>query len=308
MGDLSFSDIVGQEQAVSLLQQVVSSQRIAPAYLFVGIPGIGKKIAARAMARSLLGCSSIDDSLDQHPDSLWIEPTYSEKGNLITVSQAKALEVKKKTAPKIRIEQVRQITQFLQRQPLKSDRLVVIVEDAHLMSEAPANALLKTLEEPGKGTIILTAPSTDSLLTTIVSRCQTIRFIPLSQKNLQLVLKNKNYAEILEDKSLLAVAEGSPGKAILAWQQLQTIPADLQQKTLTIPSSKLEALMIAKTISQEIELDTQLWLIDYLQHHYWQQNHNSLLVHQWEKTRQYLLGYVQPRLAWECLLMALVNC
>ena len=306
MGDLSFTDIVGQEQAVTLLQQVVSSQKIAPAYLFVGIPGIGKRIAARAMARSLLGCSSMDCSLEQHPDLLWIEPTYSEKGNLITVSQAEARDIKKKTAPKIRIEQIRQITQFLQRQPLKSDRLVVIIEDAHLMSEAPANALLKTLEEPGKGTIILTAPSTDSLLTTIVSRCQSIRFTPLSPKNLQLVLKN-NYSEILADRSLLAIAEGSPGKAILAWQQLRTIPADLQQKMLTIPNSKLEALMMAKTISQEIELDSQLWLIDYLQHHYWQQNQNTLLVHKWEKTRQYLLGYVQPRLAWECLLIALVN-
>ncbi|VEP12110.1 conserved hypothetical protein [Hyella patelloides LEGE 07179] len=301
------NDVVGQEQAITLLKQAVTSQKIAPAYLFVGIPGIGKSITAQGFAELLLNCSFTKSSLESHPDLIWVEPTYTERGNLITVSQASAQDLKKKAAPKIRIEQIRQITQFLSRQPLKSDRLFVIIEDAHLMSEAPANALLKTLEEPGNGTVILIAPSTDYLLSTIVSRCQSIRFTPLSQQNLQLVLEKADYSQILDNPSLVAMAQGSPGTAISAWQQLQAISPDLHQKLLQIPQNNLEALMMAKTITQELELPTQLWLVDYLQHHYWQQNQNSELASKWEKTRQYLLSYVQPRLVWECLLTAIVS-
>ena len=292
------ADLIGQEQAVTLLEQAFSSNKIAPAYLFAGIPGIGKSIAARGFAQLLLNCEG--RSLSNHPDLMWVEPTYSHQGNLIKASLAE--DDRRKTAPKIRIEQIRQITQFFNRQPLKSDRLIAVVEDAHLMSEAPANALLKTLEEPGNGTIILMAPSVDSLLTTIVSRCQCIRFTPLSDENLQRVLKT-NYSEILANPSLITMAQGSPGSAIAAADKLGSIPDSLHQQLLQTPQNYLEAFTIAKAITQELELPTQLWLVDYLQHYYWQQSRDFLLANQWEKTRQYLLSYVQPRLVWESMLL-----
>ena len=98
------------------------------------------------------------------------------------------------------------------------------MEDAHTMAEAPANALLKTLEEPGKATLILIAPSTESLLSTIVSRCQPVPFQRLSQQDLQQVLENTGHGEILEHPELIKLAQGSPGEAIAAWAKLQTIP------------------------------------------------------------------------------------
>jgi DNA polymerase III subunit delta' len=305
-------NLIGQEQAITLLKQAVSSQKTAPAYLFVGIPGIGKKIAARGFAKLLLECNFIEcnfteSSLAAHPDLMWVEPTYSDKGELISVSQAEAQNLSFKSAPTIRIEQVRQISQFLNRRPLQSDRLVVVIEDAHLISEAPANALLKTLEEPGNGTIILIAPSIDTLLTTIVSRCQRIRFAPLSRQNLELVLKKANYTEILEHHSLMAMAQGSPGLAIVGWQQLQLIPQQLHQQLLKTPQNNFEALNIAKSISGELELSTQLWLVDYLQYYYWQQDRNETLVAKWEQTRKYLLSYVQPRLVWECFFTEIID-
>jgi DNA polymerase III subunit delta' len=300
-------DLIGQEQAVTLLKQAVNSQKIAPAYLFVGIPGIGKKIAARGFAELLLECSFTESSVVTHPDLMWVEPTYSDKGELILVSQAKAQNLSFKSAPTIRIEQIRQISQFLNRRPLKSDRLAVVIEDAHLISEAPANALLKTLEEPGNGTIILIAPSIDTLLTTIVSRCQRIRFAPLSRQNLELVLKKAHYTEILEHHSLMAMAQGSPGLAIAGWQQLQSIPQQLSQQLLKKPQNYFEALTMAKNVTQELELSAQLWLIDYLQYYYWQQDRNVTLAAKWEQTRQYLLSYVQPRLVWECFLTQIMN-
>ena len=293
------SSIVGQEQAVRLLQQAVKTQKIAPAYLFVGMAGIGKSLAASGFASQLLAT----DSPKSHPDLLWVEPTYSDRGNLITLSQAEADNIKKKAAPKIRIEQVRQISQFLLRRPLKSDRLIVIVEDAQLMAESPANALLKTLEEPGRGIIILLAPTLESLLPTIVSRCQVVRFTPLSEAQLHQVLTQEGYEKAKQNHSLISMAQGSPGTAISAFQQLETLEPELLTQLTSLPNNLLSALMLAKKIAQ-LELPTQLWLTDYLQHYYWQQQQSIVRVKLCEESRKYLSSYVQPRLVWENLLLA----
>ena len=65
----------------------------------------------------------------------------------------------------------------------------------------------------------------------------------------------------------------------------------------------LQAIELAKTITQELDSSTQLWLVDYLQYCYWQQKRSTELMEKWEKTRSYLLSYVQPRLVWECALL-----
>ena len=312
----AFEGLIGQEKAVELLLRAIAKDRIAPAYLFCGSSGIGRKLAANGFARLLLGSSlssddrSISDRKLQtgnHPDLLWVEPTYLKAGELYTASEAAELGLQYKTPPKIRIEQVRNITQFLNRPALESTRQVVVIEDAQTMAEAPANALLKTLEEPGNATIILIAPDVDSLLTTLVSRCQRIQFYPLSEANLKKVLKLNGYEEILEHPELLAIAGGSPGKAILALERLRTLPDPLLQQLKRSPLSPLQALQLAQAIVTGLDAPTQLWLIDYLQYYYWQQNYQVQLMKQWEQTRRYLLGYVQPRLVWECMLLKLLT-
>ena len=311
-----FENIIGQNRALTLLQQAIALNRIAPAYLFVGVPGIGRSLAAQGFAQLLLTQNLSEEKKSlatrkiwhrNHPDFRWLEPSYSDRGEIVTVSQAIAKDLKRKTPPKIRIEQIRQLIEFINRPPLESERLVVVIEDAHTMAEAPANALLKTLEEPGKATLILIAPSTESLLSTIVSRCQPIPFQRLSQKDLQQVLEITGNQEILQHPELLKLAQGSPGEAISAWSQLQTIPQDLLQQLTQIPRNHLVALKLAKTITQELDLTTQLWLVDYLQYCYWQQHHNPSMMEKWEDTRKYLLSYVQPRLVWECILNDLAN-
>jgi DNA polymerase-3 subunit delta' len=173
------------------------------------------------------------------------------------------------------------------------------------MTEAAANALLKTLEEPGKATIILIASSSDSLLPTLVSRCQRIPFYGLSQTDLKQVLQKIGQQEILEYPEIIAIAQGSPGKAIEAFTQLQNIPSDLLAKLKRSIDNPLQAFAMAKEIVQEIDSQTQLWLVDYLQYFYWQHSQSKRLIEQLEKTRQYLLSYVQPRLVWETTLLAL---
>ena len=309
-----FNDLIGQDKAVELLQQAVKQDRVAPAYLFCGSSGVGTSMAARGFARLLLTVglppekySLIDKKLTtgNHPDLLWVEPTYLSKGELYTASEAADKGLQYKTPPKIRIEQVRSISQFLNRPVLEATRKVVVIEDAQTMAEAPANALLKTLEEPGNATLILIAPDPDALLITIVSRCQRIQFYGLSVANLKIVLQQNGYQEILEHPEIIAIAQGSPGKAIAAWHQLQTISPELLQQLKLSINTPLEALKLAQTITKELDSQSQLWLVDYLQYYHWQQSHNIELMEQWEKTRRYLLSYVQPLLVWECALLNL---
>ena len=309
-----FNDLLGQDKAVELLQQAVKQDRVAPAYLFCGSSGIGRSIAAKGFAQLLLTVDlppakhpliARKLTTGNHPDLLWVEPTYLSKGELYTASEAAEKGLQYKTPPKIRIEQVRSITQFLNRPVLEASRKVIVIEDAQTMAEAPANALLKTLEEPGNATLILIAPDADALLITIVSRCQRIQFYGLSSVNLKTVLEKNGYQEILGHPELIAIAQGSPGKAIAAWHQLQAIPPELLQQLKLSITTPLEALKLAQTITQELDSQSQLWLVDYLQYYYWQKTQAIELMEQWEKTRRCLLSYVQPRLVWECMLLNL---
>ena len=310
------SQLIGQEKAVKLLQRAVALKRIAPAYLFVGATGIGKSLAAKSFTELLL-CAELPENKHSsvkkrlqtrnHPDLLWVMPTYLHQGQPISEAKAAEIGLKRKAPPQIRIEQIRDIAQFVGRPPLESSRLVVVLENAQTMSESAANALLKTLEEPGKATLILIAPDTESLLSTLVSRCQRIQFNRLSQTDLAQVLQQKGYAEILEHPQIIAIAQGSPGQAIAAYQQLQAISQPLHQQLLQLPENPLAALQLAKKIDRELDTQTQLWLIDYLQYHYWQLERKSTIMEQLSKTRQYLLSYVQPRLVWECTLLSLIS-
>jgi DNA polymerase-3 subunit delta' len=308
------AQLIGQPTAVELLERVIATGRIAPAYLFVGPEGIGRGLAAKGFGEMLLikpeedyAAARKQLSAGNHADFLWVEPTYLHQGKLLTSTEAEAISLKKKTPPQIRIEQIREITHFLARPPLKSPRLVVVIEYAEKMSEATANALLKTLEEPGQGTIILIAPGVDAILPTLTSRCQRIPFSRLSEANLHLVLQRSGYEEILQYPELLQLAQGSPGKAIANWKKLQELPRDLIPKLKELPQNQLKALLLAQEITQRVELDTQLWLVDYLQYLYWEKQLNTKIVKHLEKARLALHSYVQPRLVWECLFLSIVN-
>jgi DNA polymerase-3 subunit delta' len=202
---------------------------------------------------------------------------------------------------------VREIAQFLSRPPLAAKRSLVVVDRAETMAESAANALLKTLEEPGQATLILIAPTVESLLPTLVSRCQRIPFSSLDAEEMGQVLTSNGYEQILGQPEVLALAQGSPGEAIASWQQLQSIPPNLLELVRSSAQTPRQALEIAREIDKTLDLETQLWLVDYLQHCYWERYHHLRSIEALEKARQYLLGYAQPRLVWECFLLAMLE-
>lgn len=200
---MSFQKILGQEAAVRILQDELSSGRIHHAYLFMGKKGTGKKTLAIEFAKALfcqgegvdacescLSCRKIEHY--NHPDLI---VTGIEEGD------------------SIKIDQIRELQRVLAYKPYEGKWKVHIIEDADRLTPEAANSLLKTLEGPPKyGIIILLAEELDQLLPTVISRCQKIQFNPLTTDIIESKLKEKGYNG--ENIKLIArLADGSPGKA-----------------------------------------------------------------------------------------------
>ena len=312
----AFTALVGQLQAIELLTQAVAKQRIAPAYLFAGPPGVGKSLAAQGFLELLLVKSAPgrnDDGLARriaqrnHPDLLWVEPTYLHQGKRLSPAEAEAAGVKRKTPPSVRLEQIREITQFLGRPPLEAARSLVVIEQAETMAEPAANALLKTLEEPGQATLILLAPSGDALLPTLVSRCQRVPFFGLAEAAMAAVLRTTGHDEILAHPEIMALAQGSPGAAIAQWERIQTMPPELLTAATQLPTSLREGLTLARQIAKTLDIEAQLWLIDYWQQAYWRSTIAGRLPLQLlETAKHYLSSSVNPQLVWEVTLMKML--
>ncbi len=163
--------LIGHQEQLQKLKDLLQKDLLSHAYLFVGSQGIGKKLFARAFCQISMcqnrGCGKCGDCLkiesNQHESLLYIEPDGAQ----------------------IKISQAQDIHQFLN---LKSTtpRRFVIIENAHQMNVQAANSLLKVMEEPPQNThFILISPTEQSVLKTLRSRSQLIRFAPLSKEQIQ---------------------------------------------------------------------------------------------------------------------------
>ena len=302
-----FDIVVGQSQAITLLKAAIKRDRIAPAYLFAGASGVGRSKTASAFAEILLGDRKSANRLSDrnHPDLLWVEPTYLDKGKMLTPKEADASGLKRRALPQIRIEQVRDISEFVSRSPLECKRSVVILEEAQSMAESAANSLLKTLEEPLYATIILIVPDAGSILPTLVSRCQRIPFRRLNPDQMQEVLTRTGHTDIPSE--VIALAQGSAGNAIESFDRFKSIPVELLNSVRQIPQDARSAMAIAKQITKELEIDLQLWLIDYLQNYFWEQQRSKFVLQHLDKARELIARYVQPRLVWEVTLLQIAG-
>ena len=320
MTEALFADLQGQPLAQRLLIAALQRQRVAPAYLFSGPDGVGRRLAALRFLEGLLGegdCAPRERRrLEErnHPDLLWVEPTYNHQGRLIPRSEAESTGVSKRTPPQVRLDQIRELSRFLARQPLQSPRGLVILEQPEAMAEGAANALLKTLEEPGHGLLILLCAAPERLLTTIRSRCQQIRFTRLSEVCMRSVLARlpeqqgeQALSLAASHPELLALGGGSPGALLEHVRIWSTIPEDLKLRLQTLPTTPLEALALARDLTEQLDGDQQLWMINWWQYHLWTASTQPDRLKRLDRLRQHLLSFVQPRLAWEVTLLNLIE-
>ncbi len=199
---MTFDSIIGHERQKNILRQALSNRRIAHAYLFEGPDGIGKRLVALAMARSLLcetgtgcgdctPCRKVDHN--NHPDI-----------HLLDADGAT-----------IKIDQVRNLQKELALKPLEGIYKICLIDGAEQFNPAAANALLKTLEEPQPHTlIILLSSRPESLLATIRSRCQRLPFQRLPKQRLAEVLANRLELDEVQANVLAALSDGSFKKAL----------------------------------------------------------------------------------------------
>jgi DNA polymerase III subunit delta' len=316
-----FADLLGQPRAVALLESVLMRRRFAPAYLFAGPDGVGRRLATLRFlegllagpAASLAGSPLLRRRLGQgnHPDLLWVEPTYQHQGKLVPVSRALEEGVNRRTPAQLRLEQVREVTRFLARRPVEADRCLVVLEGAETMGEGAANALLKTLEEPGGGLLILISGAPEQLLATIRSRCQQIPFTRLSPGLVQRVLaaaaaghpEEGAAAGVADPAELLELAAGSPGALLEHRRQWHALPEGLADRLLGLSKDPLEALALARDLSEALDGEQQLWLLGWWQLALWRRRGQVGEMKRLERLRGHLLSYVQPRLAWEVALL-----
>lgn len=309
-----FRDLVGQEQACSLLQAALEQRRLAPAYLFAGPDGVGRSLAARRFLEGVLagpaGAAAQRRRLadGNHPDLLWVEPTYLDKGELVPRSQAEARGVSRRSPPQLRLDQIREVSRFLARRPVEASGCLVVLEAAEAMAEAAANALLKTLEEPGDGLLLLISAAPEQLLTTIRSRCQTIPFGRLRPEQMRQVLAAAPPPQEgwLDPPELLELAAGSPGALLQHRQQWCALPEGLSGRLQTVAmAGPQEALALARDLSEALDVEQQLWLLNWWQLWLWRHRPAVQPLQRLERLRRQLRAYVQPRLAWEVALLEL---
>ncbi len=201
------TQILGNTVVQSILVQAATNDSLPHSLLFSGIEGIGKKLCALHLARTMLctvgnacgscsSCVQIDHAT--HPDVITIEP--NEKGTIPIGSD----------------QQEGSIRWLIGRVSLSSvhSKRVIIINDAHCMNIQSQNALLKTIEEPPAHTyIILISSERNQLLPTIHSRVTEYVFHPLSDSNLESILE-KSGIDRQKFSSIIPVAGGSASYAL----------------------------------------------------------------------------------------------
>ena len=195
------TNLIGNEQLVELLLR--AGARLPQTMLFEGPEGVGKKTLALTLAAGA-NCESpaaadpcgrcgscVKATAGHHPDILLFRPEKS----------------------LIRIERMREMNREVQFRPFQGRIRFFIIDQAETMNESAANSILKTLEEPpGTVRIVLISAFPRRLLPTIRSRCQTFRFQPLRQDEIEAYLREQGMVEDAVPRSMFA--DGSIGKAL----------------------------------------------------------------------------------------------
>jgi len=213
-----FESIVDQKKPARLLSSIIQKGKIPHALLFTGIEGVGKRKAASVFA---MACNCLaatfpnqqvsDTEIDHETEGRPPSPCGSCKScrKIISGNHPDVISIQP-DRDHIRIGQIRDLCHMLAMKPYEARYRVVIISDAHALNPGAGNSLLKVLEEPPDRTIlVLTAHHLHDLLPTIASRCQHIRFNPISHDVLTDFLVTKKGISLREADLLATLAKGS---------------------------------------------------------------------------------------------------
>ncbi len=203
---MPFDTIIGHDRPKQILKAVLRQEKLAHAYLFFGDDGIGKLLTAKMLAQAVncdkllknssdacgqcWACNQVESAV--HPDVFYIAPDGEQ----------------------IKIAQIREMQDYLVYRPLIGRYKIYIVDNADRMNLSAANSLLKTLEEPpDRSLIILISSRPRHLLPTIRSRCQGLRFAPLSLQEVQEAVEHRQQRSAAEARLVAGFSQGRLGLA-----------------------------------------------------------------------------------------------
>src|SRR5580698_8346730 len=200
-----FSDVIGQEHVTRTLQNAIAQERIAHGYIFSGHRGIGKTTVARILAMAL-NCRSSDKPVGE-PCGICDSCIEIRAGNAVDVLEIDA-------ATNRGIDEIRELREGARYRPARDRFKIYILDEAHQITDAAFNALLKTLEEPPSHVIFMMATTQpEDIPQTIRSRCQHFSFHAVKFDDILAQLKAIAAAEQVdaEDAALALLAEAGDG-------------------------------------------------------------------------------------------------
>jgi DNA polymerase-3 subunit delta' len=243
---MSWSSIVGQERVKALLQRTLHNGQIAHAYLFYGPEGIGKDALSIEFAKTLScskggreacgtcsHCLRMDSFQDPNVKLVFALPVGKSEKNgddpMNVLTEAQVTEVREQIQLKakdpyrrieitkanfIKINSVRDMKREASLSVIEDGKKIFIILNADMMNAEAGNSLLKTLEEPLPGTILLlTSSAKDQLLPTIISRCQLIKCDLLSDTEIETALIARDGVNENSARLVALLANGSYSKA-----------------------------------------------------------------------------------------------
>jgi DNA polymerase-3 subunit gamma/tau len=199
----SFKEVIGQKHVVQTLKNAVMENKTSHAYIFSGLRGIGKTTIARIFAKAVNCENQIDG-----------EPCNHCKNCLAIINNETTDIVELDAASNNGVDEMREILEKVNFLPSVLRKKVYIIDEAHMLSTAAFNALLKTLEEPPSHVIfILATTEPHKIPATILSRCQRFDFKQFTLEELkeELQLISSNEKMVIHEEALSAIAEAADG-------------------------------------------------------------------------------------------------
>jgi DNA polymerase-3 subunit delta' len=248
--------IIGHHKEREVLRQSTERQDIAQAYLFFGPRSVGKSLCALEFASQLTGEPDFIPSEEKpHPYDVMV---------LRPLEETKRGVTKTKSIPAV---SVREALTFLSQFPVAGKFRVLIIEEAHRLSETAQNVLLKTLEEPqSSAVILLVTHEVGAILPTVLSRVKRVRFDFIPEEELRQSVTSFVPEEALTEVAPFFFALGRPGMVLSALKDPKTFVVErellgslFRLSTLTLA----ERMTLAETLGQQGERTIRLlewWL------------------------------------------------